>query len=89
MSYNKFGNTKVVVDGIKFDSKKEANRYGNLKLLQKAGEISDLKLQVKIEILVKEKKIWSERLNFHWSWMLTSSRSVSLRHTRDLWCMIV
>jgi len=57
MSYNKFGNTKVVVDGIKFDSKKEANRFGNLKLLQKAGEISDLKLQVKMEIMVKEKKI--------------------------------
>ena len=57
MSYNKFGNTKVVVDGIKFDSKKEANRYGNLKLLEKAGDISDLKLQVKMEIMVKEKKI--------------------------------
>jgi hypothetical protein len=36
---------KVTVDGIEFDSKKEARRYEELKLLQRAGKISDLELQ--------------------------------------------
>lgn len=44
---NKYGNRKVVIDGIKFDSQKEGNRYCELKLLQRAGEISNLQLQPK------------------------------------------
>ena len=47
MSRNKYHNRKTVVDGITFDSKGEANRYGELKLLQQAGVISDLVLQPK------------------------------------------
>lgn len=43
---NKYNNIKTVVDGIKFDSKGEASRYTELKLLQRAGEINDLQLQV-------------------------------------------
>jgi hypothetical protein len=42
---NKYHNIKTIVDGIKFDSRKEANHYCELKLLQKTGIISDLKLQ--------------------------------------------
>ncbi len=48
---NKYGNKKVEVDGILFDSKKEAARYGELKLLEKAGRIEDLKLQVPFELI--------------------------------------
>ena len=44
-------NKKVVIDGIKFDSKKEARRYQALLLLQRAGEISDLELQPKFELV--------------------------------------
>ena len=43
---NKYGNKKTVVDGITFDSRKEAKRYQELKLLEKAGEIKDLRRQV-------------------------------------------
>ena len=43
---NKYRNRKIVVDNIKFDSVLEANRYQELKLLQKAKQISNLKLQV-------------------------------------------
>jgi hypothetical protein len=43
---NKYGNRKTVVDGIKFDSKKEATRWGQLKFLEQAGEISNLERQV-------------------------------------------
>ena len=42
---NKYFNKKVIVDGIKFDSKKEPTRYEQLKILKRAGMIRDLELQ--------------------------------------------
>jgi len=42
---NKFGNRKVEVDGICFDSAKEARRYRELSLCEKAGAIQKLELQ--------------------------------------------
>jgi hypothetical protein len=50
--HRKYGNIKTLVDGIKFDSKKEAKRYGDLKLMEKAGEISVLRLQVTFNLSV-------------------------------------
>lgn len=44
---NKYYNQETVIDGIRFDSKKEAQRYVELKLLQRAGEITNLRLQPK------------------------------------------
>lgn len=41
----KYKNKKITVDGIEFDSKKEAKRYGELIQLQQAGKISELQLQ--------------------------------------------
>lgn len=41
----KYRNKKIVIDGITFDSTKEARRYQELCLLLRAGEISDLELQ--------------------------------------------
>ena len=52
---NKYGNKKTVVDGITFDSRKEAKRYQELKLLEKAGEIKDLRRQVKYELIPSQK----------------------------------
>ena len=43
---NKYHNKKCVYKGIKFDSKKEQNRYFQLLQLEKLGIIKDLKLQV-------------------------------------------
>lgn len=48
---SKYGARKTVVDGITFDSKKEANRYLELKLLERAGEICNLRLQVPFELI--------------------------------------
>ena len=42
---NKYRNVNVMIGTIKFDSIAEARRYQELKLLEKAGEISCLKLQ--------------------------------------------
>lgn len=50
---SKYNNKKTVVDNIKFDSKAEANRYIELKLLEKSGKISDLELQPKFELQEK------------------------------------
>lgn len=49
----KYNNKKTVVDGIKFDSKRESDRYIELKLLERAGKISDLVLQPKFELIPK------------------------------------
>ena len=38
--YSKYHNTKTVADGIKFDSKLEAERYAQLKILERAGSMS-------------------------------------------------
>lgn len=47
----KYGNIKVEIDGINFDSKKEAARWQELKLLERAHEISNLRRQVKYELI--------------------------------------
>lgn len=48
---SKYHAKKVVVDGIEFDSKKEAAHYQELKLLQRAGKISNLQTQVKFDLI--------------------------------------
>jgi ribosomal protein S8 len=48
----KFGNVKTELDGIIFDSAKEARRYVELRYLMNAGEITDLKLQVEYKLSV-------------------------------------
>ena len=49
---NKYRNYKVTDEnGNVFDSRKEYNRYMELQLLEKAGEISDLKRQVRYELI--------------------------------------
>lgn len=45
MTINKYRNTKIMIDGIEFASKKEGLRYKQLKLLERAGLIKDLELQ--------------------------------------------
>lgn len=48
---SKYGAKKTVVDGITFDSKKEAERYCELKLLCRGKAISNLMRQVKYELV--------------------------------------
>ena len=53
---SKYFSKKAVVDGIEFDSKAEAKRYCELKLLERAGKIKDLSLQHKFELQPSFKK---------------------------------
>lgn len=48
---NKYGNKKVIVDGVVFDSKREARRYQELKMFERCGSISNLRRQVKYELI--------------------------------------
>ena len=54
---SKFGAKKTVVDGITFDSKWESERYGQLKAMERGGIVTDLKLQVKYDIVINDIKI--------------------------------
>ncbi len=54
---SKYNAIPTVRDGIKFASASEARRYRELKLLQSAGAISDLKLQVKYPCVVNGVKV--------------------------------
>ena len=47
----KYKNKKVEIDGILFDSKKEALRYAELKVLEESGTIQDLQRQVKFVLI--------------------------------------
>ena len=53
----KLNNKSIVIDGIEFQSQKEGKRYAELKLLQRAGEISDLELQKKYELIPAQYEI--------------------------------
>jgi hypothetical protein len=50
---NKYNAKKTVIDNITFHSRKEAARYSQLKLYEKGGLISDLRLQVPYELIPK------------------------------------
>lgn len=51
---SKFGNQKITIDGIERDSLTESNRLEQLKILQRAGAIKNLKYQVKYELIPKQ-----------------------------------
>lgn len=51
----KYNNKKTEYKGLKFDSKRELNRYLYLESLEKSGAIKDLKRQVKYELLPSQK----------------------------------
>lgn len=48
---SKYNNRKITVDGIKFDSIREANRYSCLKILQRQGVIHSLEMQKSFDLI--------------------------------------
>lgn len=53
---SKYRNRKSVMDGIVFDSVREKRRYAELSLLEKAGEIKNLRMQVVYELLPAQRE---------------------------------
>ena len=54
-SRSKYGNRKITRDGMTFDSVKEYRRYCELRLLERAGEVAELRRQVKFELLPSQR----------------------------------
>ena len=52
MRRRKYNNKPTVIDGYRFDSKLEASRYGELRLLEKAGEIVELEVHPRFPLFV-------------------------------------
>ena len=52
---SKYHSRKTTVDGIEFDSQKEARRFRELCLLERAGKITELQQQVKFELIPSQR----------------------------------
>lgn len=63
---NKYNAIKVKIDGYLFDSKKEARRYQELKLLEKSRAIQDLELQPEFSIEINGQHICKYRADFRY-----------------------
>ena len=53
---SKYGNRKTVVDGIQYDSVREAKRGAELRLMERTGIISDLQRQAKYTLIPAQKR---------------------------------
>jgi len=60
----KFGNHKTVVDGMTFDSKKEARRYCELRMLERGKRITGLALQPRFDFVINGVKIGYYKADF-------------------------
>jgi hypothetical protein len=56
---NKYGAKKTMVGEVQFASKKEAQRYMELQLLERAGEITNLRRQVKFELMGQHRPLYT------------------------------
>ena len=61
---NKFGAVATVVDGIRFDSKREAQYWGTLRMRERLGEIKDLQRQVKFGLTVNGQHVADYKADF-------------------------
>lgn len=66
MRSNKYKAQPQIVDGVKFASKKEAKRYGELLWLEKAGQIKDLICHPRFEMIVNSQKIGRYTADFQY-----------------------
>lgn len=63
---NKYNAKRSLFDNIWFDSQKEKQRYVQLKLMLKAGKISDLELQPRYDIDVNGQRICFYKADFRY-----------------------
>lgn len=62
--YSKYKAVKTVIDGIKFDSKAEARRYQDLRLLEMAREIKGLTLQPAFKFMYQDRAMFTYKADF-------------------------
>jgi len=61
---SKYGNRKVVIDGITFDSATEGRYYSALKLREKAGEVFEVQLQTPYALTVNGQLVCTYKPDF-------------------------
>jgi hypothetical protein len=66
-THTKYGSRRTTVDGVTFDSAKEAKRFGELVMMQQAGHISGLRRQVPFDLVVNGHKVATYRADFTYS----------------------
>jgi Protein of unknown function (DUF1064) len=62
----KYHNRKTLYQGITFDSRKEATRYQELLLMQRAGLIRNIELQPRYDLIVNSQKIGFYKADFRY-----------------------
>jgi len=72
----KYRNVPTEVDGIKFPSKKQANRYRELKLMQRAGAIMGLELERWFDLVVNGVRIAKYRADFTYAEVIKKAPDV-------------
>jgi hypothetical protein len=75
-SRRKYGNTPTVVDGHRFDSKKEAARFADLSVALRAGEITDLRVHERFPLVVHEQDCGAYESDFTYTVTATGERVV-------------
>ncbi len=76
MKAPKYGNIKTTVDGIVFDSAKEARRYSELKLLERAGRITGLEVQPSFRIVVNNCLVCTYKADFRYTTIVPYAQGV-------------
>jgi len=75
----KYRNVKTVIDGITFDSKKEAAYYGKLKLLLKSGDVLAFQRQVRYNFELNGVKIGTYVADFVIEWKTLGTKVVDVK----------
>lgn len=76
MKRSKYGNVKTVVDGITFDSKKEAQYYSDLKWREKARQVEDIQLQPVFPVTINGVKVFTYKADFSFTQLTTPPREI-------------
>lgn len=63
---NKYHNRQTVVDNVTFASRRESQRYSELKLLERAGHIRDIELQPRYDLIVNGHKCGFYKADFRY-----------------------
>lgn len=73
----KYRNKPVVIDGRRFDSKAEARRYAELRLMERAGLIRDLQCQPQYPIVINGQRVAAYNGDFsYWEKTTDGGRTV-------------
>ena len=70
---SKYRNRKTTYKGIQFDSQKEENRYRELELLERAGQIRSIECQPRYDLIVNGHKLGFYRGDFRYKDVATDA----------------